>query len=1012
MRKFKYILFGLVIAGLCYGASAQAAWLPSWITNWFGSRFGGMELWRPDSGDLRPVTDWGLKVPHLVGGAGVCASIDANGVFATTSCGGGGGYWDLSGTGIFPTSTSYKVGIGTTTPEHLFEVATGSVSYFYVEGDGTVAIGNPQNWTAADSALAIRSQGAGTRIIEVDSLADGQDLFSVVENSDGDADLYLYNQNGSVEIALRVDNDTYFNSDAVAIGTSAAVGTSKLTVANGYAHIGSSGTVNYPSANGDLYVQDALEVDGTTYLVDLNASGALSITGTSTHATATIAYLNAYSKIVFDNYTSCTALETDANGELVCGTDDTGGGGGSGAWTTSSSKLYPVDTTETVIVGGSSTTTAGSIFESLGTSIFDLVEMYRATSSDITATGTLQAQATTSLEDNVFMQDDKILFFDTAKNNYVKYSTAHGRVVWGVSDIATIGTLQIAANTAADGLGTWEPALNIYDTGIVGIENTTQGTDTNRYLNVLMDGGMKVSTASTSDTFVIDLTGNLTVIATSTFATTVITQLEANELDLNNLVVAQATTTNLTVSGYSLFGNINEGTWQGTAITDDYIDNNISVILGQIDNTAIGASNASTSVFSNSTSTNLAVSGYSLFGNVNELTVNGGWTWSSNQDINNVNFTNVDIDSGAIDGTAIGAGSASTGVFSNATSTNLDITTLLHSAGTLSVEGTSTFSTTSITAIVNMKSCTALETDANGSIVCGSDDGGTSGSDNQVLTDDGAGGITSEANFTFDGTNLLTVGSDDTATGTIYLYGDNAGSGGRLRLYNGADDDGTEEWWILEAGVASDTSIDLGVDGSRSLFKFYNSGNLTATGNIGGNSYASDGSVSDTELKYINSLTSNAQDQIDAKPDNANVTSTNMTSDDYGFFSCDGSDAGCSVDAGALTGSYTFYLDGATTSDTTYVGGLRKLHFTASTITQVSCEGTATATIALYERTFDQVRSNATGTAILSSNISCGYASTTSFNDASIAANAYVVPYVDTTSGTPADTTLHIKYTY
>jgi hypothetical protein len=62
-----------------------------------------------------------------------------------------------------------------------------------------------------------------------------------------------------------------------------------------------------------------------------------------------------------------------------------------------------------------------------------------------------------------------------------------------------------------------------------------------------------------------------------------------------------------------------------------------------------------------------------------------------------------------------------------------------------------------------------------------------------------------------------------------------------------------------------DTQFDLGVDGSLDLFKFYNSGNFTAGGNVAGATYGSDASVSNTELLYINTLSSNAQTQLNSK---------------------------------------------------------------------------------------------------------------------------------------------------
>jgi len=117
------------------------------------------------------------------------------------------------------------------------------------------------------------------------------------------------------------------------------------------------------------------------------------------------------------------------------------------------------------------------------------------------------------------------------------------------------------------------------------------------------------------------------------------------------------------------------------------------------------------------TTSNLYVTGQSHLGTITEGTIGAGLTWSAAQDINNQTFTNVDIDSGAIDGTAIGANSASTGVFSNATSTNMDIVTLLHVIGALSVEGNTTLTTLTASGTSTLATTTVTQLQASGEII-------------------------------------------------------------------------------------------------------------------------------------------------------------------------------------------------------------------------------------------------------------------------------------------------------
>ncbi|MBU1421555.1 hypothetical protein KJ978_03695 [Patescibacteria group bacterium] len=68
-----------------------------------------------------------------------------------------------------------------------------------------------------------------------------------------------------------------------------------------------------------------------------------------------------------------------------------------------------------------------------------------------------------------------------------------------------------------------------------------------------------------------------------------------------------AGSTNLTI-----LGTIATGTWNGIAIADGYVDNDLTISEGTINNTPIGATTPSTAVFTNATTTNLTVGAYTL----------------------------------------------------------------------------------------------------------------------------------------------------------------------------------------------------------------------------------------------------------------------------------------------------------------------------------------------------------------------------------------------------------------
>jgi len=254
------------------------------------------------------------------------------------------------------------------------------------------------------------------------------------------------------------------------------------------------------------------------------------------------------------------------------------------------------------------------------------------------------------------------------------------------------GARLVVDNTGNVGIATTSPdrKLEVFDSSNPQLRLTYTSTDvytdfqTNSSGNLIINpsGGL-VSMPQASTTL-------LTVYGTSTLATTTITMLEVNKMDLGALYL-----TNLTVSGTSSLA-----TTSATMLESETLDTN-DIVSVRINNSG------------DATTSNLFVTGSSHLGTVTEGTIGAGLTWSASQDINNQTFTNVDIDSGAIDGAAIGANSASTGVFSNATSTNLDVSTLLHSLGGLSVEGNTTLTTLTVTATSTLATTTVTMLEAN-----------------------------------------------------------------------------------------------------------------------------------------------------------------------------------------------------------------------------------------------------------------------------------------------------------
>ena len=90
-------------------------------------------------------------------------------------------------------------------------------------------------------------------------------------------------------------------------------------------------------------------------------------------------------------------------------------------------------------------------------------------------------------------------------------------------------------------------------------------------------------------------------------------------------------------------------------------------------------------------------------------------------------------------------------------------------------------------------------------------------------------------------------------------------TGASANLYITADaaEDNNDKWRIVVADGGNVTLESYTSGAWVAKATFTNAGNLTVTGTLYGATYGSDGSVSDVELKYINTLSSNAQSQLD-----------------------------------------------------------------------------------------------------------------------------------------------------
>jgi hypothetical protein len=118
-------------------------------------------------------------------------------------------------------------------------------------------------------------------------------------------------------------------------------------------------------------------------------------------------------------------------------------------------------------------------------------------------------------------------------------------------------------------------------------------------------------------------------------------------------------------------GTIATGTWQGTAIADAYVDNDLTISGGTVDNTVIGGTTAAVGTFTTANATTVDTTNLE----VTNLKAKDGTSAGSIADSTGVVtlassvLTTADINGGTVDGANIGATTAGTGRFTTLNAT-------------------------------------------------------------------------------------------------------------------------------------------------------------------------------------------------------------------------------------------------------------------------------------------------------------------------------------------------------
>ncbi len=244
---------------------------------------------------------------------------------------------------------------------------------------------------------------------------------------DSDDDLFIA---GTIEVdgISYYDNSVNFASGIAVVGTYNVGGVG----ARAYNIISDSGSASHTDvidSDDDLFIEGSLEVDGSVQL-----DGGLNVLGTASgrvlHAQDSLrssGSLLVDGVVYLNNYQNCTALET-SNGQIVCGTDDTGAGGasfGTGSLTTYFDNRFVNVSGDTMtgalaIRSGNGTVTvdAGVLLEVLGTASGRIVHVQ----DQLRSSGSL-------------LVDGAVYFNNYA--NCTALETSNGQIVCGTDDGGT-----------------------------------------------------------------------------------------------------------------------------------------------------------------------------------------------------------------------------------------------------------------------------------------------------------------------------------------------------------------------------------------------------------------------------------------------------------------------------------------------------------------------------------------------------------------------------------------------
>ncbi len=439
------------------------------------------------------------------GTGGQC--LQSNGAAAPTwgTCTGGlANYWNLSNGTLAPVNTTLDLLVGGTSSSSAkfavlnvnsgtptASVSAGSAGAAYLTAAGALQ-------TTANQTLSLGGNTTGNIVLN----GDGSDrvgvgvstpvaMFNIGEYSDSVVSLALGNDANAANYGLAAFNN---NLKLVAPSgfrfmTGTPGGTEVMTITGGNLGVGVTSPTAKLDVNGAASVSGSLTFRTGAGTIQTTANNTLTLGG---NTTGNIVFnpLNGAGTVRITSLANCNTIDTDANGVLSCGTDESGGV--QNYWNLSNGALSPVNSTADLLVGGAASSSAkfAVLNVNSGTPTAS-VSAGSAGGASLTATGVLGTTARQSLTLGNSTTGNIVLNGFTTGVVKSNASGVLSSSAIGLNTADVTGTLPVG--NGGTGATSFTAGGVLYGNGSSAVAASTQGTSG----QVLLSGGTGAPTWTT-----------------------------------------------------------------------------------------------------------------------------------------------------------------------------------------------------------------------------------------------------------------------------------------------------------------------------------------------------------------------------------------------------------------------------------------------------------------------------------------------------------------------------------